>query len=132
MVNGVPAFCIEPEIHRGDGDGYTVSDFNHAQRETFSRIIYHGYDNTSKTNKDYVITQSVLWDYIATIRDDLDINGSFGFQGFDYQAEKAALWDKVSSHNNRASFHGSSITLKMLWHLLWTFIVSDEKSAIFI
>lgn len=112
MINGVPAFCIEPEIHRGDGEGYTVSDFNHAQRETFSRIIYHGYDNTGKTNKDYVITQSVLWDYIATIRDDLDINGSFGFQGFDYQAEKDALWDKVSSHNNRASFHGSSITLK--------------------
>lgn len=112
MVNGVPAFCIEPEIHRGDGDGYTVSDFNHAQRETFSRIIYHGYDNTGKTNKDYVITQSVLWDYIATIRNDLDINGSFGFEGFDYKAEKSALWDKVNSHNNRASFNGSSITLK--------------------
>lgn len=75
-VNGVIAFCIEPEIQRGDGDGYTVSDFTHDERETFSRIIYHGYDNTAKTGKDYVVTQNVLWEYIASIRNDLDINGS--------------------------------------------------------
>lgn len=53
-----------------------------------------------------------MWDYIATIRNDLDINGSFGFEVFDYQAEKCTLQDKINRHNNRASFHGSSITLK--------------------
>ena len=111
-VNGIIAFCIEPEIQRGDGDGYTMSDFTHAQRETFSRIIYHGYDNTAKTGKDYVVTQNVLWEYIATIRNDLDINGSWGFVGINYQAEKATLWNKVNNHNSRASFHNTSIKLK--------------------
>ncbi|MEG0328784.1 MAG: SpaA isopeptide-forming pilin-related protein, partial [Erysipelothrix sp.] len=111
-VNGVIAFCIEPEIQRGDGDGYTMSDFTHSQRETFSRIIYHGYDNTTKTGKDYVITQNVLWEYIASTRNDLDINGSWGFEGFDYQAEKATLWDKVNNHNARASFHNTTVRLK--------------------
>ena len=111
-VNGVIAFCIEPEIQRGDGDGYTMSDFTHAQRETFSRIIYHGYDNTTKTGKDYVITQNVLWEYVSSIRDDLGINGSWGFEGIDYQVEKATLWNKVNNHNSRASFHNTSIKLK--------------------
>ncbi|MDE8032406.1 SpaA isopeptide-forming pilin-related protein [Erysipelothrix rhusiopathiae] len=111
-VNGVIAFCIEPEIQRGDGDGYTISDFTHAQREIFSRIIYHGYDNTSKTGKDYVITQNVLWEYIASIRDDLDINGSWGFESIDYQSEKDLIWSKVNNHNTRASFHNTSIKLK--------------------
>lgn len=111
-VNGVIAFCIEPEIQRGDGDGYTVSDFSHDERETFSRIIYHGYDNTAKTDKDYVVTQNVLWEYIASIRNDLDINGSWGFEGFDYQSEKQTIWNKVNSHNDRASFHNTTIKLK--------------------
>lgn len=111
-VNGVVAFCIEPEIQRGDGDGYMMSDFTHAQRETFSRIIYHGYDNTAKTGKDYVITQNVLWEYIASIRNDLDINGSWGFEGIDYQSEKDLIWSKVNHHTPRASFHNTSIKLK--------------------
>lgn len=111
-VNGVVAFCIEPEIQRGDGDGYTISDFTHSQRETFSRIIYHGYDNTAKTGKDYVITQNVLWEYIASIRNDLNINGSWGFEGIDYQAEKNMIWSKVNNHYTRASFHNTSIKLK--------------------
>ncbi|QIK86615.1 VaFE repeat-containing surface-anchored protein [Erysipelothrix sp. HDW6B] len=111
-VNGVIAFCIEPEIQRGDGDGYTVSDFTHDEREIFSRIIYHGYDNTTKTGKDYVVTQNVLWEYIASIRNDLDINGSWGFEGFDYQSEKQTVWNKVNSHNDRASFHNTTVKLK--------------------
>ncbi|CAM3548476.1 SpaA isopeptide-forming pilin-related protein [Erysipelothrix anatis] len=111
-VNDVVAFCIEPEIQRGDGDGYTMSDFTHSQRETFSRIIYHGYDNTAKTGKDYVITQNVLWEYIASIRNDLDINGSWGFESIDYHAEKDLIWSKVNNHNTRASFHHTSIKLK--------------------
>ncbi|NLC06227.1 MAG: hypothetical protein GX778_06900 [Erysipelothrix sp.] len=111
-VNGVIAFCIEPEIQRGDGDGYTMSDFTHAQRETFSRIIYHGYDNTAKTGKDYVIPQNVLCEYIASIRNDLDINGSWGFEGIDYQSEKDLIWSKVNNHNTHASFHNTSIKLK--------------------
>ena len=111
-VNGVVAFCIEPEIERGNGNGYTVSDFSHDERETFSRIIYHGYDNTAKTGKDYVVTQNVLWEYIASIRNDLDINGSWGFEGFDYQSEKQTIWNKVNTHNDRASFHNTSVKLK--------------------
>lgn len=111
-VNGVPAFCIEPELHVGDGDGYTMSDFTHGQREMFARIIYHGYDNTNKSNKNYVITQSVLWEYLETVRDDLVINGNYGFQGIDYEAEKQALWAKVNEHNTRASFHNTTVKLK--------------------
>lgn len=87
-ANGEVAFCVEPEIIRGEGDGYTISDFSHDQREVFSQIIYHGYDNAARTGKDYVVTQSILWDYIASIRDDLSINGSWGFEGIDYQYEK--------------------------------------------
>lgn len=111
-VNGQIAFCVEPEIQLGNGNGYTVSDFSHAQREMFARIIFHGYDNTDKSNKNYVITQSVLWEYIASIRDDLSINGSWGFEGIDYKAEKQALWDKVNNHDNRASFHNVTLKLK--------------------
>ncbi|URQ76885.1 thioester domain-containing protein [Erysipelothrix rhusiopathiae] len=125
-VNGVTAFCIEPEIQRGDGDGYTVSDFTHYERETFSRIIYHGYDNTTKTGKDYVVTQNVLWEYIASIRNNLDINGSWGFEGFDYQSEKQAIWSKVNSHNNRASFHNTTVKLKTLESITLT----DSNGAI--
>lgn len=87
-VNGIITFCIEPEIQHGDGVGYTISDFTHAQRETFSRTIYHGYDNTVKNSKDYVINQNVLSEYISSIRNDLDINGSWGFEGKEYRDEK--------------------------------------------
>ncbi|MDE8333521.1 SpaA isopeptide-forming pilin-related protein [Erysipelothrix rhusiopathiae] len=111
-VNGKVAFCIEPEIQRGDGDGYSISDFSHSQREIFSKIIYHGYDNTAKTGKDYVVTQNVLWEYIESIRDDLSINGNWGFEGIDYQAEKDAIWSKVNSHDAKASFNNTTILLK--------------------
>lgn len=111
-ANGEVAFCVEPEIIRGDGEGYTISDFSHDQREVFSRIIYHGYDNTARTGKDYVVTQSILWDYIASIRDDLSINGSWGFEGIDYQYEKDQIWAKVNSHDVTASFQNSTVNLK--------------------
>lgn len=111
-VNGNVAFCVEPEISRGDGEGYTVSDFSHEQREIFSQIIYHGYDNTGKTGKDYVVTQNVLWEYIESIRDDLSINGSWGFEGIDYQYEKEQIWAKVNTHDTKASFQNSTVNLK--------------------
>ncbi len=38
-ANGEVAFCVEPEYIRGDGEGYTITDFSHDQREIFSRII---------------------------------------------------------------------------------------------
>lgn len=116
-ANGEVAFCVEPEIIRGDGEGYTISDFSHDQREVFSRIIYHGYDNTARTGKDYVVTQSILWDYIASIRDDLSINGSWGFEGIDYQYEKDQIWAKVNSHDTKASFQNSTVNLKQMKRL---------------
>lgn len=111
-ANGEVAFCVEPEYARGDGDGYTISDFSDSQREVFSRIIYHGYDNTARTAKDYVMTQSILWDYIESIRDDLSINGSWGFEGIDYQYEKDQIWAKINSHDVTASFQNSTVNLK--------------------
>ncbi len=125
-ANGEVAFCVEPEIIRGNGDGYTISDFSHDQREIFSRIIYHGYDNTAKTGKDYVVTQSVLWDYIASIRDDLSINGSWGFEGIDYQYEKDQTWAKVNSHDVMASFQNSTVNLKTNESI----ILTDHNGAI--
>ncbi len=125
-ANGEVAFCVEPEIIRGEGDGYTISDFSHDQREVFSRIIYHGYDNTSRTGKDYVVTQSVLWDYIASIRDDLSINGSWGFEGIDYQYEKDQIWAKVNSHDTIASFQNSTVNLKTNESI----ILTDHNGAI--
>ncbi len=114
-VNGNVVFCVEPEISRGDCEGYTVSDFSHEQREIFSQIIYHGYDNTGKTGKDYVVTQNVLWEYIESKRDDLSINGSWGFEGIDYQYEKEQIWAKVNTHDTKASFQNSTVNLKTKW-----------------
>ncbi len=110
-VNGIEVFCIEPEVLIGGGGGYTVNSFNHADREMFSRIIYHGYDNTNKTNKDWVVTQHVLWNYIDSIRSDLTINTGWYFDGFDYNAEKTIIMNKVNAHNKSASFHNTMFLL---------------------
>ncbi len=37
-MDGVIAFCIKPEIQRGNSDGYTVSNFSHDVRETFPAL----------------------------------------------------------------------------------------------
>lgn len=110
-VNGVPSFCIEPHILVGNGDGYTISDFNHAEREMFSRIIYHGFDNTNKTAKDFVITQNVLWEFIESIRDDLYIHKDWTLEGIDYLAEKVSIMSKVNAHHQLASFADDTITI---------------------
>ena len=45
IVNGDHAFCIEPEVIVGSGGRYKTSEFTSKEREIFSRIIYHDYDN---------------------------------------------------------------------------------------
>lgn len=110
-ANGIPAFCIEPDVLVGNGIGYTISEFNHAEREIFSRIIYHGYDNNSKSNKDYVITQNVLWEFIESIREDLYIHKDWYLEGINYQLEKETLMNKVNSHNYLASFANDVVTI---------------------
>ena len=107
-VNGEVAFCIEPEVLVGSGGGYTSASFTHAEREMFSRILYHGYDTTNKTPRDIIIAQHVLWDYIDSIRDDLTINSGWYYDAFDYPAEKAKIMAKVNAHNKSASFHGKT------------------------
>lgn len=126
IVKGEHAFCIEPEVIVGSGGGYKTSEFTSKEREVFSRIIYHGYDNTPKSNKDYVVTQHVLWDYIDSIRDDLTINTEWSLKGINYSTEKSRIMNKVYTHEKVANFsenplsvsEGQILTVEDLNHVL--------------
>ncbi|NLC42287.1 MAG: Cys-Gln thioester bond-forming surface protein, partial [Erysipelothrix sp.] len=111
-VNGEIAFCIEPEIQLKPESSYTESSFSHADRETFSRIIYHGYDS-NPTAENYTLTQLTLWEYIASIRSDLTVTSFKNLGVPQYEAKRDALMAKVSKHSITASFAGSTISLNV-------------------
>lgn len=107
IADGVYAFCIEPHILVGDGTGYSISDFTSQQQDLFTRIIFHGWERSAKTNLDYVLTQFTIWLNVPGAI----INGEQNaFDNFD--ALYQGLMTKVNSHKTVASFNQQKISLK--------------------
>lgn len=111
-VDGEIAFCIEPEVALDPLNNYTESTFNHAQREMFSKIIYHGYDKNPNA-ENYVLTQIVLWQYIGTLRDDLVLIDLENVGVSDFETKKNNLMATVNKHDTAASFAGETIHLNV-------------------
>ena len=111
-VDGEVAFCIEPEVALDPLNNYTESTFNHAQREMFSKIIYHGYDKNPNA-ENYVLTQIVLWQYIGTLRDDLVLIDLENVGVSDFETKKNNLMATVNKHDTAASFAGETIHLNV-------------------
>lgn len=108
LTNGEIGFCVEPWT--------LVSSFTNYQsstetRETFSRIIYHGYWNTNQTMYDYAVTQLMIWEQLGYIPTSTTVPN--------YATRKSQIQNLINSHSTRTSFHagnyevdlGSSITL---------------------
>lgn len=117
-VDGVIAFCIEPQLLISKAGGYTVSDFSHEQKELFSRIIYHGYDKQPSA-ENYHLTQLVLWETIASLQPDLFYEGYDQYGVSNYEVKKQALLNEVKAHEVLPSFYNTTIHLKL-----------DEQSVI--
>ncbi len=97
-VNGEIAFCVEPMVIGLNG-AYSISDFDISTQRTLSRIVYHGWDTSAKTDNDYATTQFMIWEALgATIT---QWNGSFGNV---YPTLKANIQAKINSHNVFPSF----------------------------
>lgn len=61
-VNGNIAFCIEPTT-LGLGGSYSKNDIIPENVQgRLSEIVYYGWDNTSKKNDDYAVTQYMIWE----------------------------------------------------------------------
>ncbi len=101
-VNGEIAFCIEP-MTVGLGSSYYEGTIDPNTQNLLSKIVYHGWDTSAKTDNDYATTQFMVWESLGAVV--TQWRGSFGDI---YPTLKANVQAKIDSHEIRPAFHGNS------------------------
>lgn len=103
MVNGKYAFCVQPNVPVGNGDGYTNN--THAPTTVESKIMYHGFYNTSMSDYDYAVTFNMIQEQHGAIVTSTTIPN--------YDGRKAEIMALVNSHNLRPDFNTNSIEINL-------------------
>lgn len=98
-VNGEIAFCIEPTT-LGLGGSYSKNnDIPDTLQKKLSRIVYYGWDTSSKTNDDYATTQYMVWEALGA-----SVTEWYGDFGSRYPTLKAKVQSKINNHYVNPSF----------------------------
>lgn len=108
-VNGQRAWCVEPSAQvTTSGGGYTASSFSDSLEKKLSRIAYHGWYESDKTNLDNAVTAVMIWEAIDGIPYNNDIPN--------YESLKAKVQKRIDNHDVRpnltGTYNGKSITIK--------------------
>lgn len=107
--SGEIVFCIEPETIGFNGTYYeNVNAIPGELRKKLSKIVYHGWDNTKKTDIDYAVTQYMIWEAIGGV-----VTRWYGDFGRKYPALKKKVQDKINHHEDKPSFHKGTYTVDM-------------------
>lgn len=131
-VDGEIAFCIEPTT-LGLGGSYSKNDDIPADLQvSLARIVYYGWDITSKTDDDYATTQYMIWESMGA-----SITQWYGGFGSRYPQLKAEVQQKINNHKLTPLFPdgthevelGSSITLTDSRGVLNSFHVNSNGGA---
>ena len=118
VINGQDAFCVEPHDFKFAGNYITSDTPNGYDKKYLSKIVYYGWDTSSKSEKDYFVTQLILWDEVMnTLHIGANVNGqsttythgswTASYHGTDYskgssayQQAKAEVMAKVNGKVN--------------------------------
>lgn len=100
VINGEVGFCVEPYKLVGQWGNYTPNTY---QNDLLSKIVYHGYWNTSRTNYDYAVTQIMIWKALGQPPTSTSIPN--------FSVRESEISNAISNHMLVPSFHGSTITL---------------------
>ncbi len=99
LEDGSNAFCIEPWYFINGMEGYTKEPHHN---EVLSKIIYHGYVNTARTNYDYAITQLMVWElYSYTPLHTVE----------NYEQQKQKIQNAITMHDVLPSFANQSYNI---------------------
>lgn len=131
-VNDEIAFCIEP-MTLGLGGTYSKhDDIPISLQRKLSRIVYYGWDTTSKSNDDYAVTQYMVWEAVGA-----NIDEWYGDFGSRYNTLKANVQYKIDRHTLVPSFAsenyevdlGESLTISDTKGVLNDFHVKSDGGA---
>ena len=102
LIDGEVGFCTEPGILLNEGSGFTPSSYN---QTNLSIIAYEGWVRSSRTMKDYLATQFMIWEAVG---------GTITATSFsDYASYKSKIQDRINKHSVLPSFDKTNITLKI-------------------
>lgn len=99
-INGEVAFCVQPYKLVTDLGNYRP---NALTNDLLSKIVFHGYWETGRSNLDSAITQIAIWVALGQSPQDTSIP--------DWRNKVQAIMDKVNRHDIKPSFHNSTIIL---------------------
>lgn len=103
-IDGKRVFCVELGIYAYNGDGYTGSEFTSSKKALLSKIAYYGYTQTGKTDYDYAVTQTMIWEEVG--------NQYLSSTLPNYAQRKAEIMKAVNAHDQLPSWENESYALR--------------------
>lgn len=102
LSDGRIGFCVQPNLLVSSTTGYnSVTQYNN----TYSKIIYHGYLNTSQSLYDYAVTQLMIWEVLGYTPTSHTVPN--------YATRKAQIQGLINSHDTKPSFDGNSYEMNL-------------------
>lgn len=108
LSDGKIGFCVEPWLLVSNNTGYVSIEQNNT---TYSKIIYHGYLNTSQSLYDYTVTQLMIWETLGYTPPTNVPN---------YATRKAQIQNLISTHDTKPSFNLGSYEINLGESLILT------------